>query len=65
MGDVFIWFVVFTILVGIFIAAVTVVLIYHWRRFPFEHEIFQSAERMYLSGVVFLLALAVLGIFIA
>jgi uncharacterized BrkB/YihY/UPF0761 family membrane protein len=56
---------VLTMLVGIFIAAISVVLIYHWRRFPFEHEIFQTAERVYMFGVVLMLAVAVFGILIA
>lgn len=57
--------VVLTVLAGIFIAAMTVVLIYHWRRFPFEHEIFRTAERVYLGGVVVFLAVAVVGILIS
>jgi|GEM_PF-5650740 len=56
--------VVLTVLVGIFIAAVTVILLYHWRRFPFELETFRSAERIYLMGVTILLAIAVIGILI-
>jgi len=53
---------VLTMLVGIFIAAVSVVLIYHWRRFPFEHDTFRTAERIYLAGTLLLLAVAVVGI---
>ncbi|MBP6885848.1 MAG: hypothetical protein KBC02_01225 [Candidatus Pacebacteria bacterium] len=49
-------------LVGVFIAAVTVILLYHWRRFPFEHEIFKTAERVYIGGVIALGAIAGLGI---
>lgn len=52
-------------LVGIFVAAVSVVLVYHWRRFPFEYDIFRWAERMYLSGVFALCVVAVAGILIA
>ena len=54
--------VVLTMLVGIFVAAMTVMLVYHWRRFPFEHDVFRRAERMYMVGVVLLLAVAVVGI---
>jgi hypothetical protein len=57
--------VVLTLLVGIFVAALSVVLVYHWRRFPFEHDTFRSAERLYLAGVVILLAVAVAGILIS
>lgn len=56
---------VLIMLVGIFVAAISVVLIYHWRRFPFERELFRWVERAYLVGVVFLLAVAVLGIFLS
>jgi len=57
--------VVLTVLVGIFIGAVSVVLIYHWRRFPFEHDIFRTAERVYLSGVALMLVGVVIGILAA
>lgn len=57
--------VVLTMLVGIFVAAVTVVLVYHWRRFPFEHETFRYAERVYLLGVAVFLVIAVVGILIS
>ncbi|MCC6934097.1 MAG: hypothetical protein IT406_00150 [Candidatus Yanofskybacteria bacterium] len=56
--------VVLTLLAGIFVAAMSVVLVYHWRRFPFEHETFRRAERVYLFGVVVFLAMAVAGIFL-
>ncbi|MEK7638354.1 MAG: hypothetical protein AAB375_02945 [Patescibacteria group bacterium] len=56
--------VVLTMLVGIFVAAMTVMLVYHWRRFPFEHDVFRRAERIYMVGVVLLLAVAVVGIFL-
>jgi hypothetical protein len=48
--------------VGIFIAALSVMLIYHWRRFPFEHALFRWVERVYLLGVFVLLTIATLGI---
>lgn len=51
-----------TMLAGIFIAVVSVVLLYHWRRFPFEYETFKRAERVYLFGTVVFLAIAVVGI---
>ena len=56
--------IVLAVLVGIFIATITVILLYHWRRFPFEVETFRTAERIYLSGVVIFLAVAVIGILI-
>ena len=56
---------VLTSLAGVFIAIMTVVLVYHWRRFPFEHEIFRTAERIYLGGVAVFLAIAVVGILIS
>jgi len=57
--------VVLTMLVGIFVAAMTVMLVYHWRRFPFEHDVFRLAERVYMIGVVLLLAAAVAGILLS
>jgi hypothetical protein len=56
---------ILTILTGIFIAAVSVVLVYHWRRFPFEHETFRTAERVYFAGTFVFLAVAVIGILIS
>jgi len=56
---------VLTLLVGIFVAAISVVLVYHWRRFPFEHDTFRTAERLYLAGVIVLLAVSVAGILIS
>jgi hypothetical protein len=52
-------------LVGILIAALSVMLVYHWRRFPFEHSVFQTAERIYSVGVILLLCAAAFGILIA
>ena len=52
-------------LVGIFVAALTVMLMYHWRRFPFEHDLFRRVERLYFFGVVLLLGAAVIGIFLS
>jgi hypothetical protein len=49
------------VLAGVLTAAVTVVLMYHWRRFPFEHTVFRHAELLYLIGVVLLLSAAVIG----
>jgi hypothetical protein len=48
-------------LVGILTAVVSVVLIYHWRRFPFEHDAFRRAEFFYLAGLVVFLGVAVIG----
>jgi hypothetical protein len=49
-------------LAGVFVAAVSVMLVYHWRRFPFEQELFRWVERVYFLGVVVLLGVSVLGI---
>ena len=57
--------VVLSMLVGIFVAAVSVILVYHWRRFPFEHETFAIAERIYFIGTACLLIIAVVGILIS
>lgn len=57
--------VVLAMLAGIYIAAMSVVLLYHWRRFPFEHAIFLTAERIYLTGVALLLSVVVVGILIS
>ena len=57
--------VIVTMLAGIFIAAVSVILVYHWRRFPFEHEIFRTVERVYFAGVILFLAVSVFGILFA
>ncbi len=48
--------------VGIFVAALSVMLVYHWRRFPFEHDLFRWVERVYLLGVLAFLGVAVIGI---
>ncbi len=53
------------LLVGIFTAAATVMLVYHWRRFPFEHDTFRTAERVYLLGTVVLMAVAVAGLLLS
>ena len=52
-------------LAGVFIAAVTVILLYHWRRFPFEHDTFKMAERVYIGGVIALGAIVGLGILLS
>jgi hypothetical protein len=57
--------VIVTMLAGIFTAAVSVILVYHWRRFPFEQEIFRTVERVYFVGVILLLAVSVFGILLA
>jgi hypothetical protein len=51
--------------VGIFVAALSVMLVYHWRRFPFEQGLFRWVERVYFLGVAALLAVSVLGIIFA
>lgn len=57
--------VVLTMLVGIFVAAVSVMLVYHWRRFPFEQEVFRTVENVYMAGVALLLVTAVVGILLS
>jgi len=53
---------VLTALAAVFVAALSVMLVYHWRRFPYEHDLFRRVERLYLVGVAALLAVAVVGI---
>jgi membrane protein implicated in regulation of membrane protease activity len=50
-------------LVLIFFAVVSVVLIYHWRRFPFEHQTFHRVERLYEVVSIILVTLAVGALF--
>jgi hypothetical protein len=57
--------VVLTMLVGIFVAALSVMLVYHWRRFPFEQGIFLTVERIYFAGVFVLTSVAVLGVLLS
>jgi H+/Cl- antiporter ClcA len=52
-------------LVGIFVAMLSVMLIYHWRKFPFEQDLFRRVERGYLLGIFVLCTTAVVGILIA
>lgn len=49
-------------LAGIFFAVVSVVLVYHWRRFPFEQDVFDRVERWYFGVSSLLIGLAVLAI---
>lgn len=56
---------VLVVLVGILVAAISVMLVYHWRRFPFEHALFRTSERVYTAGVILLLCAAAFGILIA
>lgn len=57
--------VVLLVLVGVFMAAISVIFVYHWRRFPFERGLFHWVERVYFLGVLVLLAIAVGGILIS
>jgi hypothetical protein len=50
-------------MVLIFFSVASVVLLYHWRRFPFEHDTFHRAERVYEAVSLLLVAIAVFGIF--
>jgi hypothetical protein len=54
--------VVLFVLVALYAAALTVVLVYHWRRFPFEHELFKNVERFYSLGYVLFLGCALVAI---
>ena len=49
-------------LVAIFFATVTVILVYHWRRFPYDQAVFDSVERVYVIVSAVLLAVSILGI---
>lgn len=53
------------VLAGIVVATLSVVLVYHWRRFPFEHDLFRRVERWYWVGVILLIATALAGIIAA
>lgn len=57
--------IVLTMLAGIFVAALSVMLVYHWRRFPFEHDVFYTVERVYIAGVVVLLVVVVFSILLS
>lgn len=50
------------VLVCILFAAVSIVLVYHWRRFPFEQEVFDRVEKVYMLVSGILLAISVLAI---
>lgn len=50
-------------LVGIFFSVASIVLIYHWRRFPFDQEVFDRVERVYEIVSMLLITAAVFGIF--
>jgi hypothetical protein len=54
---------VLLMLAGIFVAALSVMLVYHWRRFPYNQDVFRRAERVYFVGVVAFIAVALVGIF--
>jgi hypothetical protein len=54
--------VLFLVLASIFLAIVSVILVYHWRRFPFEHELFRRVERVYTSVLLILGLTAAVGI---
>jgi hypothetical protein len=49
-------------LVALYAAALTVVLVYHWRRFPFEHVLFKNIEHFYAIGHVLFLGCALVAI---
>jgi hypothetical protein len=49
---------------AVFVAALSVMLVYHWRRFPYEHDLFRRVESLYLTGVALLLGVALVGIII-
>lgn len=47
---------------AVFVGALSVMLVYHWRRFPYEQDVFRRVERLYFSGTLVFLAVAVVGI---
>jgi tellurite resistance protein TehA-like permease len=49
---------------GVFFAAMSVIFVYHWRRFPYEQEIFNRVEVLYFGVASALLAIAFISIFI-
>jgi hypothetical protein len=50
---------VIIMLASAFFAAVSVILVYHWRRFPYEQEVFHRVERLYFFVSFVLLGLAI------
>jgi len=50
------------VLVCILFATVSLVLIYHWRRFPYEQEVFDRVEKIYLIVAAVLMAVSVVAI---
>jgi hypothetical protein len=56
---------VLLVLAGVFVAGLSVMLVYHWRRFPFEHDLFRWVERLYFLGVLVLTGAALAGIILS
>lgn len=54
--------VVVFVLAALYAVALSVILVYHWRRFPFEHELFVGVERFYVLGQLVFLGCALVAI---
>lgn len=53
---------VLLLLVSVFFAALSVIFVYHWRRFPYEQAVFSRVEHLYFSVSIIFLAVALFGI---
>lgn len=51
-------------LVSVFFATLSVILIYHWRRFPYEQTVFHRVERLYFLVAFVLLGISIVCIFL-
>ena len=52
------------LLVIVFFAAMSVIFVYHWRRFPYERNVFEMVENLYFTVSVILLLTSLVGILI-
>ena len=52
-------------LVGAFWATMTVIYLYHWRRFPYDKPFLKMGERIYVAGSVVCIVIALGGIIVS
>jgi hypothetical protein len=53
------------LLAGLFFATISVIMVYHWRRFPYEKMVFDRVERWYFRVSAVLLAVSLFFIWAA
>lgn len=53
------------LLAGLFFAAISVIMVYHWRRFPYERTVFDRVERWYFRVAGLLVGASLVCIWIA